>query len=1421
MTNQDDSDDLTKSLPTENPEIELSELSGVMPTNFGRYEVIQILGQGGFGTVYLGRDSQLDRLVAIKVPNPETHRSQAALDAFLAEAKLVAVLRHSGIVNVFDYGTAGEVPYIVLEYIRGRTLADYLHQESPTFADTARMIHSIAVALNHAHVAGFIHRDLKPQNVLLDNEDLPHISDFGLALRYREEVANKRGAAGTPAYMAPEQAMGENHRIDERTDIWALGVMLYQMLCGKKPFGGGSDFAAIMNKILEGRVVEPSKILSTVPPELERICMRCLSRRMANRYRTARELADDLEIWLRTGASESAVPDGRTPILQPVSEPVPVQVIPRGLRAFESEDAEFFVDLLPGPHDRHGVPLSLRFWKDAIEPRDTDNAFRVGLLYGPSGCGKSSLVRAGIVPLLSSETHVIHLDATNSPLEQRLLRQLRGLLPAAVENQDLATCMFQLREGHHPKRVLIVIEQFEQWLSQNAIELNSPLVQALRQCDGEHLQCLLLVRDDFWLQVVRFMNQLEIDIVDQQNAMLVDSFDKEHALHVLHKLGNGYERLPDNPDELSRLQREFLNRSINELAEQGRLYPVRLVIFAEMMRDQLWVPGTLDAMGGMTGIGVAFLEKTIGSKASTARRTHTRAAQRVMAALLPPQGLLKSGAVEARELLGVSGLAESPHDFEQLMKLLHTELRLLTPIAREEGSVSSESSDSQVRQFEQAYQLTHDYLVPLIREWIQLELKDTRQGRLSLALQDQANQWNGRKSTRYLPTFIEFLQYRFGTNRRDWTEPEAKMMSVAGKRFGRAVSSWTVGTILIMLVAFLAYRVADRYQLQQHVARLVGTIEYTSFANLPALFQELNQHLDLSRAPIEGIEEQDTTPEHKFRAKIFLVKHDANQVESLTNELIDSQFSGSYFPLALDALEGYPQPVIEILNARLKTVDRSDQLLRLACVWCRFRPHASPLADFNADIVDALLNQPASDAQSWIDALIPLAADLSPALVRKVAECPHLEGARIGVMALSAFQDGKSIATFAQLIEEGNEFAFRASLESLKLKPVDSVSILRTKLDELAEKSEGLTNTDVSRIASVTLAMWLLGEDEAVRVSLNKLRNTSLREHLITQISGVRCERDQIQKMVEKERDRDPKMASILLQGLVAIVDKPLPKNRQQEWIDYLKGIYRQHPNSELHSSAGRLLKQLKVDLEQLDNEIVAQGKMDDREWFIDPIGQMFVVIEGTHTYAIGTTEISQGVFDRTAVDIDPARADDLAEPVTGLLHIEIARFCNRLSEKAGIPPSQWCYPDDDALQRKCLPYPDYLQRYGYRLPTDDEWRYALRAGSKNLWLSGANAETLDKFCWDRYNTLLKLQPCAGKLTNSLGIFDMYGNAAELCYVNERVQSQDDVHALIENGSDLLNAAERMVNLPAKEVDRSIRGTYRGFRLARTLNAKK
>ena len=252
-------------------------------TRLGRYEVLRTLGTGGFGTVVLARDTQLDRLVAVKIPNARRFKDSQSVDSLLSEARMAACLRHDGIVTVFDVGWEGPVPFIVLEYIPGRTLSEFIARETWSHEFAARMALEIARALHHAHSEGFVHRDLKPQNILLDNEDRPRISDFGLAVRHRDLAASSDRLVGTPMYMAPEQATGENHRIDQRTDIWALGVIFYQLLCRQRPFSG-SVVHDIIGSIARAEFAPPSQVEPMVPRELERICMRCMSRRMSQRY---------------------------------------------------------------------------------------------------------------------------------------------------------------------------------------------------------------------------------------------------------------------------------------------------------------------------------------------------------------------------------------------------------------------------------------------------------------------------------------------------------------------------------------------------------------------------------------------------------------------------------------------------------------------------------------------------------------------------------------------------------------------------------------------------------------------------------------------------------------------------------------------------------------------------------------------------------------------------------------------------------------------------------------------------------------------------------------------------------------------------------------------------------------------------------
>ncbi|MEO1995053.1 MAG: ATP-binding protein, partial [Planctomycetaceae bacterium] len=192
---------------------------------------------------------------------------------------------------------------------------------------------------------------------------------------------------------------------------------------------------------------------------------------------------------------------GQMPVGSTESDNRVLQIVPKGLRSFDAQDADFFLGLLPGPRDREGLPESLRFWKTRIEQTETDAAFSVGLIYGPSGCGKSSLVKAGLLPRLSANVLSVYVESTDLQTESRLLHALRKRCPDLPDALDLTQTLAALRRGEgmpSGKKVLLVLDQFEQWLHSHKDEQDSELVRALRQCDGGHLQTILMVRDDFW-----------------------------------------------------------------------------------------------------------------------------------------------------------------------------------------------------------------------------------------------------------------------------------------------------------------------------------------------------------------------------------------------------------------------------------------------------------------------------------------------------------------------------------------------------------------------------------------------------------------------------------------------------------------------------------------------------------------------------------------------------------------------------------------------------------------------------------------------------------------------------------------------------------------------------------------------------------
>ena len=266
------------------------------PQRVGRYRTVELLGEGAFGTVYLARDEQLNRSVAIKVLHADWMQSVTARSAFDREAKLAANLKHPCIVTVHDVGhTEDGEPYFVMEHIEGQRLDDKLRSGPLGPLRSAEILVQIAEAVAYAHGEGLVHRDIKPANILLDREGVPHVSDFGLALPQDKSRLQGGEISGTAAYMSPEQIRGDTSQIDSRADVWGLGVVLYEMLTGRRPFKSKTR-DALFDEILHQDPTPLRQLRDDIPAELESICLHCLEKDPAQRLSSA----DALVVQLRS-----------------------------------------------------------------------------------------------------------------------------------------------------------------------------------------------------------------------------------------------------------------------------------------------------------------------------------------------------------------------------------------------------------------------------------------------------------------------------------------------------------------------------------------------------------------------------------------------------------------------------------------------------------------------------------------------------------------------------------------------------------------------------------------------------------------------------------------------------------------------------------------------------------------------------------------------------------------------------------------------------------------------------------------------------------------------------------------------------------------------------------------------------------------
>jgi hypothetical protein len=1058
------------------------------------------------------------------------------------------------------------------------------------------------------------------------------------------------------------------------------------------------------------------------------------------------------------------------------------------------------------------LPESLRFWKQRIESTDENLAFRVGVLYGPSGCGKSSLVRAGLLPRCAPHVTMLYHEARDSGNAAGLGRALRLKFPQLdEEDPSPAALLHQLRKGGQLEvgaKLLVVIDQSEQWLRASEVtgsDEGIALLNTLRQCDGTRVQVLMLVRDDFWRGISRVLADADVEL-DNNNSALVDLFEPRHAEGVLEKFGRAYGCLPSTiGTELSKGAREFIRQSVQSLEENRRISPVRLALFADMFRTRDWTVEALKSVGGVGGVAVTFLEESFrGPAARGPQRVHEKAARQVLPLLVPETGDVRGPACPQSAMLEASGYSDRPNAFKELLHVLDADLRLLTPVD------SAETSDGQP-----SWQLTHDHMVPALRDWLLARKADTLRGRAEISLGERAREWHLRPDHARLPGLFEWLRLRLLTKRQRWVPVESQWMSAGRKR----AQAWGLG---LTAAGLLAGWMMHDLRGAEHGRDLAARVLQASPEEVHGLLAEGRSWMAWARPDLEAATKLSIESPAGFNARLALVATTPVFLAPLANSTLDAEAPA--FGAIREALSTYRSVPIETFQTVLMSSTATNgRKLRAVAALATFRPKDPALTDVGSSATRWLLTS-VNEISAWAAHLRPLASELSPPLEAALNDSSGADKsiASNAALALASLHSESPAALIGLLpkfpppavpllVSALREHATAKNLLAL-LDPPSAVKRGSTQSEVLSEEDEA----EYVGWSNVLIANASLGMDKGLWSALSRKADRTLRAFLLINAAAAGLPAETLAKRLLMEKDAGVRQA--LLLALTGYPPSALPASLQEHVAVWLRKTYRTDPDGGVHSSVATLMQrwslqdgltQLQKTLSKLPLPAPGMG------WWITPSGMDMRVItrsDGTR-FAISAREVTEGEYKRfeRVKHYGGNMAEGKNLPVSSRTWVNAAHYALWLSEQEKLPNEEMCYEVDG---NNVLPHPKAISRSGFRMPTMQEWLMAANSAPSTFWDFGNALSCLTNYGWVAVNAGDNPRPVGTLLPNEQGLWDTIGNVSELTHELINTRNTSSCHLM---GRDCMSPKSMLLDPTALQVGQTAIGLQTGFRLAREL----